>query len=515
MAMGSLSPIERWTPLYNGAVSPGCLLYTYLSGTSTPHPVYNNADLDPSHAHTNPVVADANGTFPVLYLDAVSYRFTVTTSTGTTIFAAQDNIYDYAQLNQSSVVNISGTAGQTLTAEDCCYIDSSGVWRKADSDALASSIDSDVAFAIDAITSGETGLFRAAGNFEYTRAALTPGSTYYVSGTAGDITTTAPTQYPRRIGVADSATSLIVSPNPPGKNPALQSPRIYTAIVSPMTLWCQGRLTLTTGTPVTTGDVTAATSLFFTPYAGSALSLFDGTNWTTKTFTQVTLAVPATTDTMYDIFAYDNAGTLTLELTAWTNDTTRATALTTQDGIYVKSGATTRRYLGSFRTTGVSGQTEDSFAKRYLWNYYNRVQRCGRVTEATNSWNSTNANPHQANGSAANQLDFVIGVAEVAVTADVYGACANNSAAAGAIRVGIGEDSTSAYASGCTFLPANFDTNATITIFPIGAHLQKYPAVGRHYYPWLEQAAGSGTTTFYGDGGVSDLNQGIFGWVMG
>ena len=40
-----------------------------------------------------------------------------------------------------------------------------------------------------------------------------------------------------------------------------------------------GRLTLTSGTPVTTNDVTAATTIYYTPYKGNAIQLYNGTNW--------------------------------------------------------------------------------------------------------------------------------------------------------------------------------------------------------------------------------------------
>src|SRR6185436_9706895 len=39
---------------------------------------------------------------------------------------------------------------------------------------------------------------------------------------------------------------------------------------------CDGRLTLTSGTPVTTGDVTAATTLYFTPNGGNQIALYTG-----------------------------------------------------------------------------------------------------------------------------------------------------------------------------------------------------------------------------------------------
>ena len=114
---------------------------------------------------------------------------------------------------------------------------------------------------------------------------------------------------------------------------------------------CGGRLTLTSGTPVTTADVTGAGTLYYTPYVNGQIALYDGSStWTVYTFTERSLALTVTSGKNYDVFAYNNSGTVTLELSAaWTNDTTRADALTTQNGVTVKSGATTRRWLGTIR----------------------------------------------------------------------------------------------------------------------------------------------------------------------
>lgn len=98
MSVGAITPITRWQILDNGVPAAGAKLYTYLSGTSTPKPVYSSSTVDPSTARTNPVVADAEGVLPICYLDAVSYRFLVTDSAGATIFPAQDNVYDFAQV---------------------------------------------------------------------------------------------------------------------------------------------------------------------------------------------------------------------------------------------------------------------------------------------------------------------------------------------------------------------------------------------------------------------------------
>jgi len=314
--------------------------------------------------------------------------------------------------------------------------------------------------------------------------------------------------------------AIAAQTSPTITTPTLISPTITTTILSPGTApllmgAAEGRLTLTTGTPVTTGDVTAATTLYFTPYLGNNLGLYDGTtNWTLFPFTQLSIAVPATTSQMYDVFVYNNAGTPTLELTAWSSDTSRATALTTQNGVYVKTGATTRRYLGSFRTTGVSGQTESSFAKRYVWNYYNRVPLPMRVLEATNSWNYSTNTYQQANAAATNQLDFVLGVAEVELMAQVVVVATSNGANQNT-WVSIGIDSTTTPATGCLTQTSWTNNNGVQLIGP-QAILRTYPAVGRHTAVWLEKAtAAGGTTTWYGDNGADGTQSGITGSILG
>lgn len=259
---------------------------------------------------------------------------------------------------------------------------------------------------------------------------------------------------------------------------------------------CDGRLTLTTATPVTTADVTAAVTLYFTPYRGCRISLYDGVSvWNTRTFAELNIAVPAAASQMYDVFVYDNAGAPTLETLAWTNDTTRATALVLQDGVLVKSGATTRRYVGSFRTTTVAGQTEDSAAKRYVWNYYNRVPKPMRVVEVGN-WNYTTATFRQANANTANQLDVVNGFAEEPIDVSLAISAYNTNTGV-RVMLSIGEDSTTVPST--SVIDAAFDTSVVSTPAFFCARLIKVPAVGRHTYVWLEKSQASGTTTWRAD----------------
>lgn len=269
------------------------------------------------------------------------------------------------------------------------------------------------------------------------------------------------------------------------------------------------RLSLTTAVPVTTADVTGATTVYLVPYKGTKISLYDGTRWTTRTTAQISLALGTlTSGRPYDIYCYDNAGTPTLEFTAWTNDTTRATALTYQDGVLVKTGALTRRYLGTFYTTSTT-QTEDSATKRFLWNYYHRVARPMRVTDTTDSWTYTLAAFRQARASSANQLDMVIGVAEDTVTAEVLG-LAINSVGSVAATVAIGLDSTTALNGAVALMSFAIPSTAVTACH---SRFNQAVAAGRHYLAWLEYSAATGVTTWYGDGGTGTVQAGMFGTV--
>lgn len=275
-----------------------------------------------------------------------------------------------------------------------------------------------------------------------------------------------------------------------------------------------GRLTLTTGTPVTTSNVTAATTIYYTPYISDYISLYDGSSlWQTYAFNELNIAVPATTNTMYDVFIYLSGGVLTLEAVSWTNDTTRATAIVLQDGVYVKSGATTRRYLGSFRTTAVSGQTEDSLTKRWLYNYNNRVNRQMVVTDTANTWTYSTASYRQANANTANQLDFIQGVAEDNVTAIVTHRASSSGTTARNISVGVGLDSTTV--NSAQVFVGGAVTSALTTASPQIANYYGIPSAGRHYLAWLEYGGGTDTQTWYGDNGATLLQTGIQGIMRG
>lgn len=288
-----------------------------------------------------------------------------------------------------------------------------------------------------------------------------------------------------------------------GTNPTLTNPTfaadggaLATTLINGIV---EGRLTLTTALPITTADVTGAGTIYFTPYKGNRLAVYNGTVWKLYSFSELSLALTATSGSNYDVFVYDNAGTLTLETTVWTNDTTRATAVVLQDGVYVKSGATTRRYLGTFRASGTN-TTEDSAAKRFVWNMYNRTKRFMKATESTNTWAYSSATLRETNNGSTpgvSRVDYVVGLSEDLVEAHAFGLAATNSDP-NAFVAGVGIDSSTVN-SAQIFFGVMQVVNLT---GPTNGFYSGYPGIGYHSIRWLESSFSSGTTTWAGDLGA-------------
>jgi hypothetical protein len=323
--------------------------------------------------------------------------------------------------------------------------------------------------------------------------------------------------------VADTVRSLaalqaLLADNASGDISAQDARDFLISAYQPAAIIPGGRLTLESGVSVSTSDQTAKTSVYYTPHTHNRIGLYDGTSWTLHAFAELTLALGTlTSGKNYDVFLYDNAGTLTLEFSAaWTNDTTRADALTTQDGVYVKSGATTRRYLGTIRTTSTTttedscgGSTTQVGGKRFVWNHYNRVHRPIGVVDLTNSWTYAVATTwRQSNAAAGNKVEVVVGLAGAVIK---LRSCnmVNSDSTTTAVLSAIGEDSTTTrVAAGVALIAA-----ATSSTYGSASHdLTKYVPLGYHYYSWNEWQSSSATITYRGDDG-GDGRHGLDGWI--
>lgn len=292
-----------------------------------------------------------------------------------------------------------------------------------------------------------------------------------------------------------------------------------------------GRLTLTSTEPVTTSDITGATTVYYAPYRSNKVPLYDGSAWslhtiathlsqTTTDATKSPAAVAA--DSNYDLFVWSDSGTLRLSRgPAWSSATSRGTgAGTTElervDGRYVNKvsitngpGAQRGLYVGTIRSDA-SSQVNDSKAKRHVWNAYHRTLRPMRVHEATTTWTYTTEAWRYANNSAANRLDFVAGLAEDMVQARVSALALNNSAGV-SVRASIGLDSSTARASDATAASAELAANEGAALF---ASYAGFPGLGHHFLAWLERSEGVGTTTWYGAGPGDEFQSGINGSIL-
>jgi len=311
--------------------------------------------------------------------------------------------------------------------------------------------------------------------------------------------------------------------------------------VSASTVTPGGRLTLTSGVPVTTGNVTGATTVYYVPYKSDMVPLFDGTAW--ALYSIGTGISQATTDNTkspaavannsnYDCFVWNDAGTVRLSRgPIWTSDTARGsgvgtTELVFQNGKFVNKNditngpkALTGLYVGSVRSDG-SAQLNDSYGltaapMRLVWNAYNRVSRAMLRLESTTSWTYNTVSWHQANASSANQLNVLVGLSEDVVTARAAHCASNGGHLIASFATAIGLDSTSAPDSLCIYAPAASNESAAAveyTACPV-ASWNGYPGLGYHYLSWLECPLDSTANNFWF--GTSSTGAGFHSGITG
>lgn len=211
---GTLTPTPYQTVLDADGVSvSGALIYTYTGGTTTAASTYTTSAL--SVANANPIVADSAGRY-VAYLPAGSnMKFVFKTAAGATI-REQDNIL--AVPGAAVNLDIQGTVGQAVTAGQVCYLSAglespaltAGLWYLTDADfAVSSTTCQAIGVAVSAIPINTSGTIRLAGVVT-TASAVVTGSTYYVSATAGAITTVAPA-LSRLVGIANTTSTLLLA----------------------------------------------------------------------------------------------------------------------------------------------------------------------------------------------------------------------------------------------------------------------------------------------------------------
>jgi hypothetical protein len=271
-----------------------------------------------------------------------------------------------------------------------------------------------------------------------------------------------------------------------------------------------GRLTASSSLSVTTTDTTSAT-LYYLPHAGNQVALYDGSTWNLHTLgsSGVSLDVSAlTADQNYDVYIRDVTGTLTLSATAWSTHTAGtgargASPPVLQDGAYVETGATSRRYLGTIRTVSSTGtKCRDALGARLIWNVANRVRYSDYAPEATNSWTDDSTDTWEAANANSTTVpwhqEFVTGLAGTTpVEARVEGLITTGS---GTSKFGIALNWTSGGPTG-TWTTLGTNNNNEVVASASATQL------GFGFMQAIHTTGGGATQTFYGDNGSTTFSQ--------
>lgn len=279
-----------------------------------------------------------------------------------------------------------------------------------------------------------------------------------------------------------------------------------------------GRLTLASATPVMTSTQSAKTTIFYTPYKGQWVPLYNGTQFVmtdiggelsqaTTDNTKSPAAVAASS--VYDIFVWNDGGTFRATRGAvWTNDTTRAAGLTLQNGIYLNTSSVTNgpaalrgTYVGTVRSNASSqidwifGALAAGATAGFLgvWNAYNRVDVASSSGDTVDSWTCSSTSVRAANANNNLRTTYVVGLSEDSVVA-LYGVACSSGVANALTSVGI--DSTTTISFGASaFIPANSSLSAAAFYYGL-------PGLGVHFIQALESVQSASTATFYGDAGL-------------
>lgn len=504
----------------NGNILAGAKMYVFDAGTTTPTDCYTSSAL--SVAHPNPLVADSGGLFDEAFFAAGTYKIRFTTSADATVWEV-DNYTVEASGSQVDFPTAVKTANFSVSADDRGTVflcDASGapglnIICSADSEELTDG------FPFFVVNIGATGSATIQGNGSQTVDGAASqdittqyGSVGYVSRGAagwqsvmksnlGDFIT--PVSFASSITFA-SGSSIVGGP-----------------LIDP-----SGRLTLTSGTAVLTSDVTAATTLYFTPYKGNRIALYNGTGWTVGAFSEVSQALSdgskspaaASPSTVYDVFGWLDGTTFRATRgPAWSSATSRGTGAGTSElellhGVWVNKVAITNGpaaqrgvYLGTIQTsaTGTNGQLNMMFApaaaaggtanRLDVWNAHNRLPIFSTVRDSTDTWSYATTTWRASNGNNNNRVSFVVGLAEEPISARAM-SMGTTSSSGSKIHAGVGYDSTSVDSSLSgpqTFASSSGNAHSN-------AIYSGFPGIGSHYLQWLE--IGNGTaSTWYGDNG--------------
>jgi hypothetical protein len=288
----------------------------------------------------------------------------------------------------------------------------------------------------------------------------------------------------------------------------------------------QGRLTLTSGTPVLAASVTSATSLYYTPYTGNLVPIYNGASMAPTEFSELTLSLVSShaSNTIYDVFVFSNSGVLTLVTgPAWTTSTAGSgargsgastTELTRVKGLLVNAvqmtarngsttytvGANLATYVGTIWMDGSAGQLTchvlwGQSRKWGVWNAYNRKPIVMMSGDSTGSWAYSTGTFRNSNNTAANGFYALCGLAEEYIECDFSQNTTTGSSSA-QTAISIGKNSSAVGYAAISTTGANGFAN------PLKASHVEAPFLGINLFTSMEYSAVASTTF---NGGNDDM----------
>jgi len=282
-------------------------------------------------------------------------------------------------------------------------------------------------------------------------------------------------------------------------------------------LYFECRISGSSVNPEPVSVVGPVSSVYIHPFRGNRVSVYDASAGQFRVVildSPIEVAVPATTDTNYDVFLTGPGGLPYYYLQAWGSDSSRAPhSLTSIGGVLVDGADPEATYVGSFRTGSVAGQTHDSSRMRFIWSHFNRISRGLFLQDTANFWDfvTTGDETQQANNEPGNQVELLVGVQGemVNIRLDVCTSCSTTIMRGAGISAG----ASLVYPLTENVQWTNMDNNIVV---PLHVELHDHP-LGYQVYKWFERNLSAGTTRWYSDPGSISTEgfSGLMGQFMG
>lgn len=299
----------------------------------------------------------------------------------------------------------------------------------------------------------------------------------------------------------------------------------------------QGYLTATSATPIIPSDVTAATAIYYTPYVGNLVPIYNGSSFTPTVFTELTLTLVSShaANNIYDVFIFNNSGVPTIVTgPSWSAGTSGSitagscargtgaggTALSRINGINTnavqiaaRNGSTTytvnanlATYIGSIFMDGTNGQischrSSGQSRKWSIWNAYNRNRIALLASDSTATWTTAPTTWRQSRADATNTATGFCGLAEETIIADFAQYIVQTASSATALaNIGIGINSTTSPSG----MEGSVRTVFTATAGGGGgiakASASLAPALGINNFNMIEQAPSNTSNNSFAGG---------------